>query len=181
MLIQLHAPPSSATTTSADLQALADERRRTLEERAFERGRACGLAELLDSRVQALEHALEQLDAAAERAQAELTHQAVELAVEIARHLLQLRVEAGDYDLERIVRGALGDADVGRGAVTVHLNPLDHEELKDVLFRAGTTLEVDPSLPRGDLHLLTARGLLVRDTQAALDSICEQLLEDLAR
>ncbi|MDA1264778.1 MAG: FliH/SctL family protein, partial [Planctomycetota bacterium] len=85
-----------------------------------------------------------------------------------------------DYDLERVVRGALADAGVGRGEVTVHLHPEDHAALQGTTFRTGTHLAVDPNLARGDVHLSTPRGLLVRDVEGSLESIREQLLEELS-
>ena len=63
----------------------------------------------------------------------------------------------------------------------MHLHPDDHARLKGVLFRSGTTLELDPNMVRGDVHLSTPRGLLVRDLDSALEAIREQLLKELVR
>lgn len=174
-----HAPVDARSV--GDLQALAEARREGQAKRAYERGLADGKRAAVDSGVSALEAALERIEAAGERAQEELARQSVELAVEIARSLLQVRIEAGEFDLERIVRGALADAEVGRGSVVVHLHPDDHALLEEPLFRTGTALSVDPNLSRGDVHLSTPRGLLVRELEAALTSIREQLQEELAR
>jgi flagellar biosynthesis/type III secretory pathway protein FliH len=179
--VRLSASPASARALRGGLEAHVAARAAEAARAAYERGLAEGREQALASGAAALEATLERLDAAAERAQEELARDAVELAVEIAQCLLMVRLEAGEYDLERVVRGALSDAEVGRGSVVVHLNPDDHERLADALFRAGTELCVDPDLTRGDVRLTTPRGLLVRETGAALTSIREQLLEELAR
>lgn len=174
--VRLHAAPRAASARTGDLAQVLGER----IEAAYERGLADGRSAALASGAAALEAALERLDAAAECARDELAQQSVELAVSIARELVGVRVEAGEMDLERIVRGALADSEVGRGDVVVHLNPEDLAALAGVSFRAGTRLEPDPALARGDVHLSTPRGLLVRELDAALLSIREQLLEELA-
>ena len=81
--------------------------------------------------------------------------------------------------MERIVRETLQAAGVGRGTCVVHLNPSDAARLADVVFRAGTTLESDPEVAPGDVHVTTPRGLLVRDVEAAVASIGERLRGDL--
>lgn len=182
--VHLHAAPVQARIEGYSLQQVADDHAASREEAAFARGHAEGHAEGLASSVEsgkaALESALALLEEKVERAERELSHHAVEIGVEIASALVRSRIDAGEYDLEQIVRGALSDSGVGRGEVTVHLHPGDHRALEGTTFRSGTRLEVDPTLPRGDVHLSTPRGLLVRDVGGALESIREQLLEDLA-
>jgi flagellar biosynthesis/type III secretory pathway protein FliH len=41
-------------------------------------------------------------------------------------------------------------------------------------------LEPDPAMLRGDVHVTTPQGLLVRELEPALDAVREQLLEDLS-
>lgn len=178
--IRVHAGPSAARLSDS-LTAIAERRDAAAVEAAYRRGLEEGRRETRETGRAALDALLERLDAAAESAQEELAKTSVELAVEITRLLVGMRVEAGEYDLESIVRGALADSGVGRGACVVHLNPDDHEQLADVLFRSGTALEADPNLPRGDVHLSTPRGLLVREMDATLTTIREQLLEEVVR
>lgn len=178
--LQLHAPPNAVTLEEGPLQQFAGQHMEARERAAFAEGHAMGQLTLVDSGAGALEAALAALEDKVVRAEQELAHHAVEIGVEIARALVRVRIQAGDYDLERIVRGALADSGVGRGEVTVHLNPEDHAALEQASFRDGTQLESDPTLPRGDVHLSTPRGLLVRDVEGTLESIREQLLEDLA-
>lgn len=177
---RLHSTPSAARIVDEPLQVLADARADERERAAYEAGLAAGQAAAVRSSAAALDAALAALEGQVEQAQAELARHAIELGVEVARALVRTRIEAGDYDLERVVRGALSDAGVGRGRVTVHLHPDDHARLEGIAFRGETHLEADPALPAGDVHLSTPRGLLVRDVEGALESIREQLLEDLS-
>lgn len=157
------------------LKALADVHLQKRIKEAFEAGREEGLASHLESGRAALEAAAAHLDRTLEL----LPSQAVELAVAIASELLAVQVRAESYDLERLVRSALGASDVGRGACTVHVCPADAKRLSSVAWRAGTEVESDPNLEPGDVQITTPRGLLVRELAPALASIREHLLEDL--
>ena len=177
--VRLHLEPVAVRLRHGPFDALAEEHREQRLTAAYERGRKDGLAAGAESGADTLDQAVTRLEAASDRAQEALPSQIVELAVEIAGILLELRVDAGEYDLERIVRGALAHSGVGRGSCVVHLHPDDHARLKDVIFRSGTVLELDPNMIRGDVHLSTPRGLLVRDLTSSLETIREQLLEEL--
>ena len=148
------------------------------EDRARAEGRREGEAAVRRSIAEAVDAAVEKLDAAREEALAHLNHTAVTLAVEIARQLLRVELPAGRYDLEGIVREALSFSGTGRGHCVVHLHPADAGALQGVPFRAGTEIESDPSVPRGSVHVTTPHGLLVRDLDEALRSIGERLLEN---
>ncbi len=178
--IRLHAPPSGVHRLHSSLQEVRDAHVATIEREAFAQGFEAGRQEAMDSGVKALDKAIAQLEQRAGEASKELGQISVELGVEIARALVQVQIEAGDYDLERILRSTLADSGIGRGDVVVHVNPEDHATIEAAGFRSGTTFAVDPSLPRGDVHLATPRGLLVRDVEDILSTVREQLLEDLA-
>ena len=150
-----------------------------VHERALTEGMRRGRAAVRDDAVQALDAAAERVDAACAQARDALARTAVELAVEIARRLLRREIPSGNYDLERIVREALQEAAAGRGPCVVHLNPADHERLADVRFRTGTRIQADEGVSRGDVHVETSLGLLVREAFGALDSIEQRLLEEL--
>ncbi|MBL8861979.1 MAG: hypothetical protein JNK02_08190 [Planctomycetes bacterium] len=146
------------------------------------RGRALGAAEAAGG---SLADAVRRLDAAAEelRRSREASDQAVaedaaRLALAIAREIVRREVDAGRYDIERIVREALAASGAGRAACVVHLNPADLELLAGVPFRAATRLESDPEVAPGDVHVSTARGTLVRDADAALAALAERFQED---
>lgn len=179
-ILAVGAPIANASTSSRDVATILDERVAariaSAEASAYEAGRTEALA-AVGPQVDAV---VERLEAFRHEATEEVARDTVELAVEIARQLVQCQVHAGDYDLERMVRGALDAADVGRGTCTVHVAPADHERLNEVPFREGTRVVADPEMRPGDLHVATPRGLLVRELEPTLDAIREQLLEELA-
>ncbi len=146
---------------------------------AFARGVAQGEQQALANSAGALDRAVAALDTARERAEQELARAAVELATEIARTLVRAEIDAGRYDIERIVREALAASGVGRRACVVHLNPVDAERLKSVPFRSATVIEPDLEVARGDVHVTTPHGVLVRDVDSALGSIAERIRGDL--
>lgn len=178
--IHTKSAPSAVRISDKSLAQLEASAARRRLEAAYAQGRADEAAAGLCKAAENLDQAVGRAEAARERAEDEIARDAVLLAVEIANQLLKVRIEAGDYDLERIVRSALDESDVGRVPCTVHLHPADHERLAGIQFRSGTQLEADPEMQPGEVHVSTPRGLLVRDLNAALDSIREQLLEDLA-
>ena len=46
-------------------------------------------------------------------------------------------------------------------------------------FRTGTRIQADEGVSRGDVHVETSLGLLVREAFGALESIEQRLLEEL--
>ena len=159
----------------ARIVAHGTETESALQARAFEAGRAAGLVEAAAG----LERAVERLSSLEEEARASLARAAAELAVEIARVLMRREIGRGNYDLERIVRETLQEGAVGRSPCVVHLHPEDHARLSAVRFRSGTKLAPDEGVPRGDVHVETALGLLVRDVDGCLDAIAQRLQESL--
>jgi flagellar biosynthesis/type III secretory pathway protein FliH len=167
------APVSLRVVDAAEVRA---------RDEAEARGRAAGFAE---GQALALSGAVRRLEAAAEelRLARELTADAVavdatRLALAIAREIVRSEIDAGRYDIERIVREALAASGAGRTACVVHLNPIDVERLAGVPFRAATRLESDPEIAAGDVHVSTARGTLVRDVDAAMATLAERFEED---
>ena len=124
--------------------------------------------------------AAERVDQACASARDELSSTAVELALTIARELVRAEVKAGRHALEEIVRETLAASEAGRAACTVHLHPEDALAMDGVALRASTALEADVEVPRGHVHVETARGLVVRDLDAALDEVAERLREAVA-
>jgi flagellar biosynthesis/type III secretory pathway protein FliH len=161
---RLHAPPTAARIVPGDLGDLR-------ERRALARGLAQGRSEAIAQAAGALDRAAEALELEHARA-AKL---AVEMALEIARVLLRREAQAGNYDLEKIVRETLAVSGVDRGRCVVHLNPDDAKALESVPFRNGTVIEPDISVARGNVQVSTPRGLLVREFEQALDAIGGEL------
>jgi flagellar biosynthesis/type III secretory pathway protein FliH len=169
--------PRAARLASVGLDELERRLAESERERLREEGRRAAAVDAAG----ALERAVERLEAAREEALARMTDDTVQLAVEIARALLHVELEAGRYDLERVVRDALSASGVRRGdSVVVHLCPDDLERLQDVSFRAGTQLVADGELGRGEVHVTTPHGVLVRDIDIALDGVLERIRADLS-
>lgn len=174
--VVLHAGPASAALVEGAFDAWLARRCAS----AREAGVLEGEVRAQRRAAQALDAACAQLESASQRAAEELTHSAVQLVLEIARVVLRRELDAGHYDLERIVRETLAFANVGRGSCVVHLNPADAAALADIRFRQGTTIEADADVARGDVHVTTPRGLLVREIDEALRAIGERIQGDLA-
>lgn len=143
-------------------------------------GRQEGLADQKNGGRALLEAAFDRLEGTREAAEQALASQAVELAVGIASELLRKELDAGRYDIGAIVREALVASEAGRGAVRVHLAPSDHARLDASTFRRGTELIADPELRPGDVHVETARGILVREIDETLATIRQRLMEEFA-
>ena len=169
-----------AKENEKSLDQVGAELERVDREAAMEVARQEGREDATAHAVSALNAATEKLERAREDAEDGLAANVVTLAVEIARQVMKVQISSGDYGLEQIVRSTLSASDIKRGACAVHLHPTDAETLKDIVFRDETIIVPDPDIPRGSVQLQTPRGLLVRDPDAALDEICEQLLEDFA-
>ena len=173
--------PTSATQSARSFEGLVRHTSEALHEElrvsALERAhteavrRACG----------ALEQAGEDLNVARESAEANLATDAVNLAVEIARQLLRVEISERNYGLEEIVRSTLAASEIKRGRCVVRLNPEDVAALEGVKFRDETEIAADPDVAAGTVTLETPKGLLVREPEAVLEDIREQLLQDLAR
>ncbi len=175
LVAHLHAQPAEARLAPGDFDAAVSRR----IEAARRAGVAEGRASDRDRAALALDAACARLDKAREQAAADVARTAVDLAVEIARVLVRSEIDSGRLGLEAMVRDALSASGVGRGACVVHLHPLDAAALASVKFRAGTTLESDEAVARGDVHVSTPQGLLVREIHDALRSVRERLLSEL--
>lgn len=177
---RLHASPSAARVVEGDVAQALDSFVARERENAFAQGAAEGERRAREKAAGALMSACERLDRAREDALGQVTRDTLALTLEIARRLLRSEIAAGHYDMERILREALSFSGVGRAACVVHLNPTDAAALANVQFRAGTVIEADASVARGDAHVTTPQGLLVREVDEALRAIGEHLREELA-
>lgn len=151
-----------------------------VQELVLARARAEGERRGREAAAGVLDQAVARLRTLEQEAHVVLARTAAELALEIARTLLRSELARGNYDLETIVRETLGEAAVGRSPCVVHLNPSDHARLAELRFRSGTRLEPDEGVARGDVHVETALGLLVRDLDGILEAIGKRLQEELS-
>ncbi len=172
--------PSGAVVRPLSLAQLRSTVHDTDLEAARQAGYQAGMQEAHQQAAKALDDAVDRLEKSREEALDALSTSTVELAVEIARQIVRVEIQAENYDLERIVRGALSQSGLGRGKATIHLCPADHKRLDEVTFRSGTEVAIDTTLNPGDVHVQAAQGLLVREVSECLASVREQLLEDLA-
>ncbi len=169
-----------AAVRSARLLAHAGEdTTHVLLERAREIGRSEGSAAARDEAVVRLEHALSACETERLAVCGGLARFSVELALTIAREILRREISSGNFDLEKIVRETLSEASVGRGSCVVHVHPVDCQSLKDVRFRTGTAVQADDGVRRGDVHVETSLGTLVRETARLLDAVRQRLLEEM--
>lgn len=171
--------PLSAHRSDLSLDVFAAALDRDRQAKIAGAEREAGFAEATASAAKALSMAVDQLDEARERAEEALSADAVALGLEIARQILKIEIEAANYDLEKIVRATLAASGVKRGHCIVHVHPEDAAMLESVVFRDETVVSPDGDIARGTVHVETPRGLLVREPNAALEEIREQLLEDL--
>jgi flagellar biosynthesis/type III secretory pathway protein FliH len=124
-----------------------------------------------------LDRAAGRMDTLRGQARGEIARSATELAIGIARALLRVELAAGNYDLERIVRDALAAAATDRADCVVHLHPVDADAIRGVPFRSGTRIEPDLGVARGDVHVETELGLMVREVDEAVSRIASALSE----
>jgi hypothetical protein len=140
-----------------------------------EAARAEGYAAALQEAAQRLDDATAQLDKDRLQALEELPGFALRFAQEVARHLIRTTIQAGEHDIEGMIRDALARSGVGRSACLVHISPDDMTLLEGVTFRKGTEVQGDPSLPQGSVHVSTPQGLLVRDIDTCIRAAAEQI------
>jgi flagellar biosynthesis/type III secretory pathway protein FliH len=148
------------------------------EQRGHARGLAEGEARALASAVRRLDETVAALVQAREESDRAVAEDSVKLATVIARELVRREVDAGRHDIERVVREALQVSGAGRAECVVHLHAEDMKRLTGVAFRSATRLEADPEIARGDVHVSTPRGVVVRDLDAALAAVADRLKED---
>jgi len=79
------------------------------------------------------------------------------------------------------VRSPLAASEIKRGRCVVRLHPDDVAALQGVTCRDETEIQADVEVEPGAVVLETPKGLLVREPEAVLDDIREQLLQDIAR
>lgn len=166
-------PVALRVVDAAEVRARAEA-----EARGHARGLAEGAGRTLGSAIRRLEEAADELQRAREASDRAVVEDTTRLALAIAREIVRTEIDAGRYDLQRIVREALAASGAGRTACVVHLNPIDVERLSGVQFRVATRLESDPEVAPGDVHVSTQRGTLVRDIDAALANLAERFQED---
>jgi flagellar biosynthesis/type III secretory pathway protein FliH len=174
--LRLHAPPLEASLCAEGLETVCERRLRDKLDRSRGEGRLEGHAEAVEASARLLELAAERLEQERTRLHDEVAESGAHLVVEITRRILRKELEEGRYDIEAILRETLARSGVDREGCVVHLSPNDHARLEGVPFRAGTRLEPDPMVSRGDLQISTRQGLFVREIDEILRAMPNYLL-----
>ena len=139
---------------------------------------AIQLASLLD----AIIDRLEDISHARSQSFTELQEIAIELGVAIASHLVKSKLDAGEFNLERLVRQAI-DQLLPAGRINVRVNPADLDDLQRALNEPNEDLlrridlKEDPKLPRGSCFVGTSDHGLLSSFEARLENIRETLLQ----
>lgn len=179
-VVRLHARPAGVRVAEEGMAGVADSLLEAKLAAARQEGAQQGSQEIIEGAARALEGAADRFEQFVENSQKEVTAFAIELGVEIAGVLLKRELDAGELDVEKLVRNTLAASKVGRGECVVHVSPADHARLAGVPFRKGTNIVSDPDIAPGHVEVETPQGLLVHDPNAALAAIREELLGHLS-
>jgi len=146
---------AGAATTAAAQQAIDTE--------SVKQKHNAAQRDALNSAMMALDAGAEALVSMQEQLVRGQAQQIAHLAVEIARKILQARVEQNDYRIEAVVQEALNLAPAKHN-VTVRLNPADVEAMESVRERDGNgalgAIEIlaDANIGRGECVIETPKG-----------------------
>jgi len=143
------------------------------EQRGHKRGHAEALARYADT----IQKVVEGVEDAGERAVEGLAARTAVLVAAVSSQVLRQELEAGRYNIERMVRDTLATAATGRSPCTVRVHPDDAQKLAAVPFRSGTSVEADSEVAPGCVQVESAHGLVVRE----IEEILRQLRANLER
>lgn len=167
--LRIPTPPVGVRIVESSLEVDDAAERAARQEAAI--AAAEDAARVLDAATASLEETRQEaLDAVAETS--------VRLALDIVQELLRTEITAGNYDIAAITRETLAATSNAPGLTEIHVNPHDADLLSKMAFRSGTTVEADPSVRRGDVHVQTGQGLLVREIDACARTIRERILAE---
>ena len=130
----------------------------------------------------ALEQGLGQVRQLGEQVRKQAEDHVLALALEIARKVLMQTVEAGQYEVEPIVRAAL-ERLPGRGDVTVHLHPDDLARCElaqpaeggEAGPGAGVRFVSDPAVPPAGCRVASGQGTVASDVQTSFAAVAAAL------
>jgi len=124
----------------------------------------------------ALVAAVGQLVEAREKVLQNADEQLLQLAMKIARKVLMQEIQAGRYEIEPIVKEALGHVSTQRD-VTVRLNPDDYAKCEMASQQAaseetsGLRFVADPAIPPAQCVVETPEGVVESSAEAHLEDI----------
>ena len=126
----------------------------------------------------ALENALEQVGQLQMQLLKDAEQQLLQLSVDIAQKVLAQEIQTQQYQIEPIVKEALGHAPP-RTDVVVHLHPEDYAQCEMAIEAkkngqtGGTTFLADPNVNRAECVLETSQGTVESRIDAHLENIVE--------
>lgn len=111
----------------------------------------------------------------------EMREIAIELSVAIASHLLKKKLDAGEFQVEELVRDAIEQL-LPAERISVKVNPADLNGLAQLgesaaEFEQLVDLSADPKLPRGACFVGTSEHGLLSSLESRLEHIRETLLQ----
>ena len=154
-------------------RALWAEELAAAEQRGYERGHASALEQYAGT----IQTAVDGIRVAGDRAVDGLSTRTALVVAAVSSHVLRRELDAGRYDIERMVRDTLATAATGRVPCTVRVHPDDAHRLEAVPFRTGTKVEADGDVALGCVQVESAHGLVVRE----IEEILRQLRANLER
>jgi flagellar assembly protein FliH len=104
----------------------------------------------------------------------------INLAVEIARKILEHRIEQDDYKIQDVIKQALDDAPTQKDAV-IRLNPKDYSRIEqltkdsEIDFAKGITFVADTGIGPAQCLLETPKGIVESFIDEHLERISQAL------
>ena len=104
----------------------------------------------------------------------------INLAVEIARKILAQRVEKADYQIQDVIKQAIGDAPMQNDLV-IRLNPKDYAQIEQLTktsgleFAKGASFVADAGISPAQCLIETPKGIVESFIDQHLDRISEAL------
>lgn len=134
----------------------------------------------LASAIQAVEAAAAQIEAERQQVMKQAEAEMVDLAVNIARKVLMQEIQAGRYEIDPIVKEALGSVQQRQGIV-VHLNPADLARC-ETARQAGDAADAvqfvaDESIPPAQCLVETTQGPVESTLEGHLEQVADALKE----
>jgi len=185
-IIKLTAPIIAVHTADRRQAAIGDlaspmhEAALTVMQTEMQQQLAGGMARISSAR-QALAAAADEFKRAQEQLVGELEQNVVKLALKVAHKVLMQEVQAGNYQIEPIIKEALLHVSV-RKNVVVRLNPEDYavcemaQQSGGVAPNAGDLHFIaDPMVPRAACVLETSQGVVESSVDGHLDEISKAL------
>lgn len=159
-----------------EMQSELEARRAELETELSEREKR--LEKTLASACQAVEKAAADLAALRDSVQSEAQAMLPALIVDLTHRVLGRAIEAGDYDIDAIIRSALQELPP-RGQIVVRLNPDDFA--RSELASQGSEHHAASVVQFSRDHNISPGGCVVESSEGRVDATIEESLAEIDR